>query len=150
MLCTSWSSPLSANVVTSGDERESHVVHHMSLSNEYTHILSYYASFIAHDYFIDTLGDSPHWVLNFGATDHIISISINFMSYSSHYDLSIVTLADHSTTPISSINSTSPYPNLPLYLVLHILKFSFNLISISKFAQLLQAIITFFPNSCFM
>lgn len=69
------------------------------------------------------------------------------ISYFSHLDLSSAILANDSISPNIDIRFISSSHVFYLKSILYISNFSFNLISISKLTQSLQAIITFFLYS---
>ena len=78
------------------------------------------------------MSSSSNWVVDFGATDHIIGNSSLFTTFQSHPYTPIVTLADGSKSRVLGSGTINSTPLIPLTSVLSLPHFSFNLISVSK------------------
>ena len=91
---------------------------------------------------------SSEWVIDYGATDHMICNSSIFSTFQSQPSTSIVTLADRSQSCVLGSGTIFPTPSIPLSFVLSLLKFSFNLISMNKLTQALKCYISLFPDFC--
>ena len=75
------------------------------------------------------------WIIDFGATDHMTSCAKLFSSYTPSPGNVKVKIADGSLSTVAGTGSIEIYPNIVLNLVLHVLKLSYNLISISKLTR---------------
>ena len=91
---------------------------------------------------------SSTWVIDFRATDHMTGNSSLFTTFQSHPSTSIVTLADESTSCVLGLGTIHPTPLFTLTFVLSLPQFSFNLISMSKLARILNCCISFFHDYC--
>ena len=89
---------------------------------------------------------SSEWVIDFGATDHMIGNSSLFSTFQSQPSPSIVTLADGSQSCVLGSGTIVLTPSIPLTLVLSLPNFSFDLMSVSKLTRALKCYISFFPN----
>lgn len=74
------------------------------------------------------------WVLNSGATDHIIGNKDSLIAYSTCNILGVI-LTNSSIVEVLGIGFAYPHSNLPLTFILHIPKFPFSLAFVSKLTQ---------------
>ncbi|KAJ7968090.1 Retrovirus-related Pol polyprotein from transposon TNT 1-94 [Quillaja saponaria] len=79
--------------------------------------------------------DSEPWIIDSGASDHMTGTSRNFSTYFPCSGKDKVRVADGSLSTISGKGSIQCTPTLPLSSVLHIPKFSMNLLSISSITR---------------
>ena len=91
-------------------------------------------------------GKNP-WILDSGATYHLIGSSEHFVSYISYAGNEIIRIADGSLTSIARKEKISPCAGLSLHNVLHVSKISYNLLSISKITHELNCKTIFLPDS---
>ena len=94
------------------------------------------------------ISSSSKWVIDSGATDHMIGNSNLLTTFQPHPSISTVTLADRSTSCVlgsGTIHSTSL---ITLTSVMSLPQFSFNLIFVSKLTRTLNCSILFFPDYC--
>lgn len=70
------------------------------------------------------------WVIDFGATDHMRSMRSDFLSYTLCTQRG-VRIVDGSSAPVVGKGNITVSPNLSLSSILHVPKFSFNLLYIS-------------------
>ena len=91
---------------------------------------------------------SSEWVIDSGATYHMIGNSSLFSTFQSHPSTSSVTLADGSQSCVLGSSTNFPTPSLLLSFVLNLPNFSFNLISMSKLTRTLKCYISFFLGFC--
>ena len=89
---------------------------------------------------------SSEWVIDSGATDHMIGNSSLFSTFQSQSSPSTVTLADGSHSCVLGSGTIVPTPSIPLTSVLSLPNFSFNLIYVSKLTRTLKCYISFFPD----
>ena len=94
------------------------------------------------------LSSSFTWVIDFGATDHMIGNSSLFTTFQSHPSTSTVTLAYGSKSCVLGSRTIHPTPLITLTSVLSLPQFSFNLIYVSKLTRTLVCSISFFPDHC--
>ncbi|RVW90294.1 Retrovirus-related Pol polyprotein from transposon RE1 [Vitis vinifera] len=83
------------------------------------------------------------WILNSGASDHILGNKDLFSSITTTSALPTVTLANGSQTMVKGFGFAHSLPSLPLHSVLYVPECPFNLISISKITRTLNCSITF-------
>ena len=86
---------------------------------------------------------SRHWILDFGASNHLSGNKDIFSSLTFTSPLPMVILANVSQTIAKGIGLTCPLPSLPLTFVLYDPDSPFNLISFSKLTCDLNYLITF-------
>ena len=91
---------------------------------------------------------SSEWVIDSGATYHMIGNSSLFSTFQSQPSPSTVTLADESHSCVLGSGTIVPTPSIPLTSVLSLSNFSFNLMSVSKLTRELKCYISFFPDFC--
>ena len=91
---------------------------------------------------------SSEWVIDSGATDHMIGNSSIFSTFQSQPLPSTITLADGSHSCVLGSGTIVPTPSFPLTSVLSLPNFSFNLMSVSKLTRTLKCYISFFPDFC--
>ena len=90
---------------------------------------------------------SGPWILDSGASDHLIGNKDIFSSLTFTFLLPMITVANESQTIAKGIGSACPLPSLPLTFVIYVLDSLFNLISISKLTRDLNCLITFTDHS---
>ena len=90
------------------------------------------------------MSSSSNWVIDSGATDHMVGNSSLFTTFQSHPFTSTVTLADGSKSCVLMSGTINPTPLIPLTFVLRLPHFSFNLISMSKLTRTFNCSISFF------
>ena len=91
---------------------------------------------------------SSEWVIDFGATYHMIGNSSLFSTFQSQPSPSSVTLADGSQSCVLGSGTIVPTPSIPLTSVLSLPNFSFNLMYVSKLTRALKCYISFFSDFC--
>ena len=89
---------------------------------------------------------SQDWIIDSGATDHIVS-SPKFFDKSSSKS-SFVNLPNGSSVGITSVGSIELNSNLPINNVLCVPSFRVNLLSVSKLTRQLHCTILFHPDFC--
>lgn len=94
------------------------------------------------------LASHTPWVIDSGASDHMTGVSTVISHCRPSGTSSRVTLANGSTTQIASLGSVTLNPSISLDTVLHVPRFPFSLLSVSKITNALNCLVTFFPNSC--
>ena len=94
------------------------------------------------------ISSSSKWVIDSGATYHMIGNSSLFTMFQPLPSTSTVTLTDRSTSCVHGSGTIHHTPLITLTSVLSLPQFSFNLISVSKFTHTLYCNISFFPNYC--
>ncbi|KAK8985320.1 hypothetical protein V6N11_068585 [Hibiscus sabdariffa] len=89
----------------------------------------------------------PTWIVDTGATDHILS---NFKSLDSPVSCSsrFVRLPDGKTAPVTHLGSHKLTPDLVLHNILFVPDFHHNLLSVSKLTRDLNCFLTFYPDFC--
>ena len=90
---------------------------------------------------------SSEWVIDSGATYHMIGNSSLFSTFQSQPTTSIVTLADGSQSCVLGSDTIFPTPT-PLSSVLSLPDFSFNLVSVSKLTRACKCNVSFFNDFC--
>lgn len=93
--------------------------------------------------------DTPSWVVDSGATNHIVyslGSLLNFTSIRSHFDE--VYLPNGQTTKVQHISTVKNFDNCTLSNVLHMPLFEYNLLSVSKLTKKLQCCVSFYPHFC--
>lgn len=99
--------------------------------------------------FSANVSSSGHsWIIDLGASDHMIGTSSLFSSYSICYGKDKVRIADGSYSSIAGKRNISVTLSLPLTSVLHVPKFTLNLLSVSHLTKSLNYSISFFPSHC--
>ena len=93
------------------------------------------------------LPHSTSWIIDSGATDHMVSSPSILSHITSHYSRT-VKLPNGVNAPITHIGTIQLAPNIVLNNVLYVPSFQFNLISVGKLTHDANCIITFLPNSC--
>ncbi|XP_073098849.1 uncharacterized protein [Elaeis guineensis] len=88
------------------------------------------------------------WVVDSGASNHMTGSFRDFVSYIPYSGRDKVRLADSSFTPISGKESIKCTSELSLSSVLHVSRFSINLLSISAITNDLDCAVTFFKAHC--
>ncbi|XP_071933223.1 uncharacterized protein [Coffea arabica] len=91
---------------------------------------------------------SSKWVIDSGATDHMISNSSLFSTFQPHTSVPTVTLTDGSKSRVLRSGSVNPTPLISLSSVLNLPELSFNLISVSKLTRAFNCSAQFFPDYC--
>ena len=94
------------------------------------------------------ISSSSKWVIDSSATDHMTGNPSLFSTFQSHTSPSNVTLPDGSTSCVLGSGIVNPTPSLSLFSILSLLKFSFNLISMSRLTRALKYCVSFFPDHC--
>ena len=96
-----------------------------------------------------TASSNDTWVMDTGASDHIICFISLFQSYTtvSHY---VVDLPNGESTHVTHIGSVKLLASLILEHVLCVPSFSFNLLSISQHTQKLPLCLLFLSQFCFI
>jgi hypothetical protein len=94
------------------------------------------------------LSSLTKWVIDSGATDHMIGYLAPFSSFQYNTTSSSVTLADGSTLCVLGTGIINPTPYLSLLFVFSLPQFSFNLLSVSKLIRASNCCISFFLNHC--
>ena len=96
-----------------------------------------------------TASSNDTWVMDTGASDHIICFISLFQSYTtvSHY---VVDLPNGESTHVTHIGSVKLSASLILEHVLCVPFFSFNLLSISQHTQKLPLCLVFLSQFCFI
>ena len=87
-------------------------------------------------------------IIDSGATDHMIGCAKLFSSYTPSPGNVKVKIADGSLSTVAGTGSIEIYPNIVLNSVLHVLKLSYNLISISKLTRDQNCIAIFSQYLC--
>ena len=95
-----------------------------------------------------SISSSSSWVIDFGATDHMIGNFSLFTTFQSHPFTSTVTLADGSTSCVLGSGTIHLNPLITLTFVMSLPQFSFNLISVSKLTRTRHCGISFFHDHC--
>ena len=93
------------------------------------------------------LPHSTSWIIDSGATDHMVSSPSIFSHITSHCSRT-VKLPNGVNAPITHIGTIQLTPNIVLNNVLCVPSFQFNLISVGKLTHDANCIVTFLPNSC--
>lgn len=88
------------------------------------------------------------WIIDFGASHHMISMSSLFTSYHIFYGKDKVRIVDGSLSFIVSQRDISATSYLCLSSVLHVRNFTLNLLSISYIIKNLNCCVTFFLTHC--
>ena len=88
------------------------------------------------------------WVVDFGATDHMIGNSSLFTTFQFHPSTSTATFTDGSRSYVLGSKTIHPTPLITLTYVLSLPQFFFNLIYVSKLILTLNCSISFFANHC--
>lgn len=91
---------------------------------------------------------SYSWIIDSGASDHMTGASSFFSSYSVCSGKDKVCIADGSYSSIVDKGNIPVTPSLPLSSVLHVSKFTLNLLSVSHLTKSINCNITFFPSHC--
>ena len=94
------------------------------------------------------LATQDPWVIDSGATDHMIGTSGLLSDLEQSSSFPNVTLADGSATTVSGLGTANLSPNLSLFFALYILDFPFNLLSISKLTKILNRAAIFLSTHC--
>ncbi|CAA0822624.1 Unknown protein [Striga hermonthica] len=92
------------------------------------------------------ISKGTRWVIDSGASDHMIGNPNLFSTLDPHTPSSHVTIADWSTTRVLGSGSVSLTPSISLQSVLNLPNFAFNLLSVSKLTKSLYYSVSFFPN----
>ena len=90
------------------------------------------------------ISSSSIWVIDFGATEHMISNSILFTTFQSHPSTSAVTLVDGSTSCVLGSRTIHATPQITLTYVRSLPQLSFYLIYVSKLTRTFNCSIFFF------
>ncbi|KAL0309232.1 UNVERIFIED_CONTAM: hypothetical protein Sradi_5865500 [Sesamum radiatum] len=96
--------------------------------------------------FIASYGES--WVIDSGATSHLIGNRSFFSTFSTSPKFPPVCLADGSYSPISGSGTVQPTAYLTLTNVLFAPKFPDNLLSVSQLTKTHNCSVTFYPSYC--
>ncbi|KAG8494583.1 hypothetical protein CXB51_012012 [Gossypium anomalum] len=93
--------------------------------------------------------DSPRWILDTGATDHMISDSQSLISpISCATGSRFVYLPNGNLVPVNSVGSYAFDSAHSVTNVLHVPHFKHNLLSVSKLTRDFNCSVTFFPDFC--
>ena len=120
---------------------------------EYNRLLSLHSNFVGSDStttlaqqgtFPACLATQDPWVIDLGATDHMIGTSSLLFDLEQSSSFPNVTLANGSATTVFGLGTANLSPNLSLSSVLYIPDFPFNLLSISKLTKILNCAAFFF------
>lgn len=96
-----------------------------------------------------TVSNPPgSWVIDSGASHHMTGMSSSFSSYMVSSGKNMVRIADGSFSSIVGQGDIPITPELWLSSVLHVLKFTLNLLSVSHITKALNCCVTFFPSHC--
>ncbi|TYK31568.1 splicing factor, arginine/serine-rich 19 isoform X2 [Cucumis melo var. makuwa] len=90
-------------------------------------------------------GKNP-WILDSGAIDHLTGLSENFVSYILCASNEKIRITDGSLALIAGKGQSFPFEGVSFRNVLHVSKFSYNLLSISKITRDLNYKATFLPD----
>ncbi|RVW56445.1 Retrovirus-related Pol polyprotein from transposon RE1 [Vitis vinifera] len=93
-------------------------------------------------------GGMKSWIVDTGASDHMIGDAAILQNYKPSNGHSSVHIADGSKSKIAGTGSIKLTKDLYLDSVLHVPNLDCNLLSISKLACDLQCVTKFYPNSC--
>nr|CAN82240.1 hypothetical protein VITISV_044199 [Vitis vinifera] len=93
-------------------------------------------------------GGMKPWIVDTGASDHMIGDVAILQNYKPSNGHSSVHIADGSQSKIVGTGSIKLTKDLYLDSVLHVPNLDCNLLSISKLARDLQCVTKFYPNSC--
>ncbi|XP_059623100.1 uncharacterized protein LOC132266262 [Cornus florida] len=85
------------------------------------------SSHLAHQ--VSTFSSGPPWIIDSGAADHMTGMASDFSSYSLCSGKDKVRVVDGTFTSITGEGTVSAFPNLTLSSVLHVPKFTNNLLS---------------------
>ncbi|CAL5365889.1 unnamed protein product [Camellia sinensis] len=88
------------------------------------------------------------WIIDSGASDHMSGSSDLFSAYKPSSGQDKVRIADGTVSSISGKGLVQVTPTMHLSSVLHVPKFSVNLLSLSRLTQDLNCCVTFFPDHC--
>ena len=94
------------------------------------------------------MSSSSNKVIDFGATNHMISNSSLFTTFQSHPSTSTITITNGSKSCVLGSDTINPTPLIPLTYVISLPHFSFNLISVRELTRTLNCSISFFPGYC--
>ena len=94
------------------------------------------------------MSSSSNWVIDSGATYHMLGNSSLFAIFQSQPTTSTITLADGSKSCALGSDTINPTPLITLTSVLSLPHFSFNLISVSKLTRTLNCSISLFLGYC--
>ena len=85
------------------------------------------------------------WIINFGATNHMIFYSRQISSLR-HYSKKIIFTANGNTTPVNGEGSLTLTNTLNLDFVLIVPSLNYNLLSVSQITVALSCIVIFWPE----
>jgi transposase InsO family protein/copper chaperone CopZ len=88
------------------------------------------------------------WVIDSGASKHVMGISSSFKAYIPHTHYEFVQIADGSSQRIHGVGSIECTPSLSSSSVLHVPSFPVNLISVSSIIDQFKCTVTFDENTC--
>ena len=88
------------------------------------------------------------WVIDSGASKHVIGISSSFKTYTPHSYSKTIQTIDGTSQPIHGVGSIECTPFLCLSSVLHVPSFLVNLLSIISLVDQFKCIVTFDENLC--
>lgn len=91
---------------------------------------------------------SSSWIIDSGASDHMIGLSSLLSSYSICSNCDKVRVTNERLSSIYGKWSVNVSPTMSLSLVLHVFKLATNLLSISYITCDLNCLVTFFPSHC--
>ena len=104
---------------------------------------------IPHSFDLINVDGKNLWILDSGATDHLSRSSKYFVSYIPYVGNKTIRIVDGSLTPISGKGKISLCAGFSLHNVLHVSRFPYNLLSISKITHELKCKAIFLPDSIF-
>ena len=93
--------------------------------------------------------DTPHWIMDSGASHHVTADLNNLSLYSDYGGPDEITVADGAGLQINHIGSSviaTPTKKLTLSNVLHVPHMKHNLISVSQFCQTNKCSVKFFSS----
>ncbi|GJU96098.1 retrovirus-related pol polyprotein from transposon TNT 1-94 [Tanacetum coccineum] len=91
---------------------------------------------------------STKWVIDSGASDHMTGNSHIFNNFDTHASSSHVTIANGYIAQVLGSDTVKLSPFISLSSVLSLLKFSFNLLSVSRITSNLQCSVKFYHEYC--
>jgi len=88
------------------------------------------------------------WIIDSGASKHVIGISSSFKTYTPHSYSETIQTADGTSQSIHGVGSVECTPSLYLSSVLHVPSFPVNLLSVSSLVDQFKCIVIFDENIC--
>ena len=92
------------------------------------------------------VSSSKKWIIDSGATNHMIGNHKTFSTFRTHF-APLITIVDGSTYEIKGSRTVKP-SSITLSSVLNLPNLAFNLISVNKLTKNLNCSVSFFPDHC--